>query len=258
MGGADEQQASVFPEVRRVDLGAPLRWLRAGWADLRRAPAASGFYGIVLALMGFTLTTFIAEAAYALALATGFLLVGPFLAMGLYDVSRRLERGEPAGLPTTLTAWKANVPAIGLYAVILALLMAVWLRVSVVVVALFFEGGVPSAGSFLHDVLASDEGLTFLLAYAAAGAGFALLVFATSVVSLPMLLDRPDMDTITAMIVSFNAMRINFWPMLLWAVLIVLLIGAGLLTYYIGLIVAIPVVGHATWHAYREAVTRDS
>ena len=69
-----------------------------------------------------------------------------------------------------------------------------------------------------------------------------------------MLLDRPDMDTITAMIVSFNAMRINFWPMLLWAVLIVLLIGAGLLTYYIGLIVAIPVVGHATWHAYREAV----
>jgi len=258
MGGADEQQGSVFPEVRRVDLGAPLRWLRAGWSDLRRAPVAGGFYGVVLALMGFTLTAVIGKAAYALALVTGFLLVGPFLAMGLYDISRRLERGEPARLADTLTAWKVNVPAIGLYAVILTLLMAVWLRVSVVVVALFFEGGVPSAGTLLKDVLASDEGLGFVVAYGAAGAGFALLVFATSVVSLPMLLDRPGMDTITAMIVSFNAMRVSFGPMLLWAALIVLITAAGFLTYYIGLIVAIPLVGHATWHAYRETVIRES
>jgi len=257
MGGADEQQGSVFPEVRRVDLRAPLRWLRAGWGDLRRAPVAGGFYGVVLALMGFTLIAVIGRAAYALALITGFLLVGPFLAMGLYDISRRLERGEPVRLAETLAAWKVNVPAIGLYAVILALLMAVWLRVSVVVVALFFEGGIPSAGTLLKDVLASDQGVTFVLAYGAAGAGFALLVFATSVVSLPMLLDRPGMDTITAMIVSFNAMRVSFWPMLLWAALIVLITAAGFLTHYIGLIVAIPLVGHATWHAYRETVTRE-
>ena len=149
------------------------------------------------------------------------------------------------------------MPAIGLYAIILTLLMAVWIRVSVVVVALFFEGGMPSSATFLHDVMASEEGLVFLAAYIAAGAGFALLVFATSAVSLPMLFDRSHMDTITAMIVSFGAVRSNFLPMLTWGALIALIVALGFLTYYVGLIVAIPLIGHATWHAYRDLVAAE-
>jgi uncharacterized membrane protein len=178
--------------------------------------------------------------------------------MGLYDVSRRRERGERVTLGPTLTAWKANAPAIGFYAVILALLMAVWIRVSVVVVALFFEGGVPTLQTLARDIVSSENGLFFLFAYLAAGAGFALLVFATSVISLPMLLDREKMDTLTAMITSFNALRLNFAPMVLWAAIIVVLTAVGFGTFYLGLVVLMPLVGHATWHAYREAVGGDS
>jgi len=254
MGELEESRVESLPGVRSVVGNAALRWLRSGLHDVMRAPAASLFYGVVLALMGLALTALLDRAAYALAVITGFLLVGPFLAMGLYDISRRLERGQPVRLVATLTAWRSNLPAIGLYAVILTLLMAVWIRVSVVVVALFFEGGVPTAATLVRDILAAEEGLVFVLAYVAAGAGFALLVFATSAVSLPMLLDRSRMDTISAMIVSFNAVRLNFGPMLLWAGLIALVTAIGFATFYVGLIVAIPVVGHATWHAYRDVV----
>ena len=139
------EEISPFPAVRTIRGDAPVRWLKRGWADLRAAPVASLFYGVVLALMGVVIGRFIGQAAYELAFVTGFLLVGPFLAMGLYDISRRRERGETLRLASTLTAWRTNVPAIGFYALILALLMAVWIRVSVVVVALFFEGGASSS-----------------------------------------------------------------------------------------------------------------
>jgi uncharacterized membrane protein len=248
------EEISPFPAVRTIRADAPVRWLKRGLADLRAAPLASLFYGVVLALMGVVIGRFFGQAAYELAFVTGFLLVAPFLAMGLYDISRRRERGETVRLAPTLTAWRANVPAIGFYALILALLMAVWIRVSVVVVALFFEGGMPNVQTLVRDILTSESGLFFLFAYAAAGAGFALLVFATSVVSLPMLLEREKMDTLTAMISSFNAVRLNFWPMVLWALLIVLLTAIGFATLYLGLIVVLPVIGHATWHAYREVI----
>jgi uncharacterized membrane protein len=249
-----EQSGSPFPEIRHIGVDAPPGWLGRGWADLRAAPAASLFYGVVLALMGLVIGRLASQAAYELAFVTGFLLVGPFLAMGLYDISRRRERGASVSLRPTLLAWKANLPAIALYSLILALLMAVWIRVSVVVVALFFEGGMPSMDTLARDILQSENGLFFVAAYLAAGGGFALLVFATSVVSLPMLLDREKMDTLTAMITSFNAVRLNFWPMVLWGLLIVGLTAVGFATFYVGLIVLLPVIGHATWHAYRDVV----
>src|SRR5215831_13762536 len=167
-----EQQSYALPRVRSISSQAIPKWLRAGWTDLTRAPQASLFYGVVLTAMGYLLTRFIGQGAYALALITGFLLMGPFLSMGLYDISRTLERGESVRLTATLLAWRANLPAIGLYAIILALLMAVWMRVSVVVVALFFEGGVPSAATLWSDIVRADQGLVFLLVYAAAGFGF--------------------------------------------------------------------------------------
>jgi uncharacterized membrane protein len=243
----------VWPTVRRVDARAPLRWLRLGLSDLRAAPAASLFYGGVLALMGYLLTRYYAGAV-GLALTTGFLLIGPFLAIGLYDVSRRRARGESVGLVPTLIAWKANVPSIGFYALILTLSLAFWIRVSVIVVALFFPDGTPTVAQFLAALGRSPDAWAFLLAYAAVGSGLALLVFATSAVSLPMLLDREKMDIVSAMIVSFNVLRVNFRPMLVWAALIVALTALGFATLYVGLIITLPLIGHATWHAYCEAV----
>ncbi|HEY4659344.1 MAG TPA: DUF2189 domain-containing protein [Gemmatimonadaceae bacterium] len=248
------ERDSAFPEIRHVGMDAPLRWLREGWADLRKAPVPSLFYGVTLAAMGFALTHAPGSGAVELALVTGFLLVGPFLLIGLYDIAKRVRRGEKVTIGRTMTAWRANVPSIGLYAIILTLLLAVWIRISVVVVALFFEGAPPSVTSLARDVLANPEALTFVAAYFAAGFGFALFVFATSVVSLPMLYDRRRMDTFTAMITSFNALRRNFWPMLAWAVIIVVLTAFGFATFYLGLVIVLPLIGLATWHAYREVV----
>ena len=248
------EETSPFPTVRSVAADAPMRWLARGWEDLCAAPRASLFYGVVLALMGWVIGRFLDQGAYELAFVTGFLLVGPFRAMGVYDISRRRGRGETVRLAPTLSAWRANLPALGFYALILALLMAVWIRVSVVVVALFFEGGMPALQTLAHDILTSENGLFFVAAYAAAGAGFALLVFSTSVVSLPMLLERGTMDTLTAMITSFNAVRLNFGAMLLWAAIIVALTAIGFATFYLGLIVVLPIIGHGTWHAYRDVI----
>ena len=247
------EQPFVWPQVRAIGRDAPRRWLRKALADLRAAPAASLFYGAVLALMGFLLAHYYAGAV-GLAFITGFLLVGPFLVIGLYDISRRRERGEPPRLAPTLVAWRENAPAIGFYALILTLSLAVWIRVSVVMMALFFPDGVPSAAGFAAELVRSPEAWLFVLAYGAAGGGLALLVFATSAVSLPMLLDRGNMDIVSAMIVSFNVLRLNFAPMMLWAATIVALTCDRLRHRYLGLVVALPLIGHGAWHAYRETV----
>lgn len=243
-----------WPETVAVGMDAPIRWLRQGWADFCAAIEASLAYGVTFTVMGWLLLGMTKEPAYELALVTGFLIVGPFLCLGLYDISRCLERKQPVKLATTLVAWRRNAPAVGFFALILALLMAVWLRVSLVVVALFFPRGMPSLADMIANVVTAPEGLVFVLAYVIAGAGFALLVFASSAVSIPMLLDREKMDALTAMIVSFNALRKSFGPMLLWALIIVVLTAAGVVTWFAGLAVAVPVIGHGTWHAYRDVV----
>jgi uncharacterized membrane protein len=235
----------VAPVPKSVAPGALCRWLAAGWRDLAAAPGPSLFYGAVLAGMGFLLTNWFAGAV-GIALTTGFLLVGPFLAIGLYDISRRRELGETVRLGPTLVAWKANFPSIGFYALVLTLLLAVWIRVSVVVVALFFPEG--------RIDWSAPDAWAFAAAYTAAGAGLALFVFATSSLSLPALLDRRDLDTITAAIVSFNALRANFTTMLAWAACIVVATAIGFATGFVGLVVILPLAGHMTWHAYRESV----
>ncbi len=253
-GAVVREAPFVMPRVRAVASGAPWRWLALGVADLRAAPGPSLFYGFVFAVMGAAIQRFVGEAALELALVTGFLLVSPFLAVGIYDISRHRTRGKPVVFTHTLVAWQANAPSIGFYALILALLLAVWIRVSVVVVALFFTGDMPQEGGIFAQLAATPEGWVFMAAYAAAGAGFALFVFATGAVSIPMLLDRHGMDTLTAMITSFSALRRNLPVMVLWAVTIVVLVAVGVFTWYLGLVVVVPLVGHASWHAYRDCV----
>jgi uncharacterized membrane protein len=240
-----DEERFVWPRVRRPAPGALRRWFAAGWADLAAAPGPSLFYGTALAIMGLLLTRFFGG-AIGIALTTGFLLVGPFLAIGLYELSRQRERGEPQRLAPSLVAWRANFPSIGFYALGLTLLLAVWIRVSVVVVALSFPEG-------RIDWSAPDTWV-FAAAYAAAGGALALFVFATSSLSLPLLLDRRDLDTISAAIVSFNALRANFATMLAWAACIVVLTAVGFATLHAGLAVVLPLIGHMTWHAYRESI----
>ncbi len=244
-----------FPPIRTVGPLAAFAWLAQGLRDMCRAPAASLAYGVVFALMG-GLIAFVFRNAYELtsALTAGFLLVGPFLATGLYDISRRLERDGSVRFADTAAAWRANLGAFSLFSLVLTIIALIWARASLVTFALFFSsGGMPTLKSFMAQVV-SVEHVDFLLTYFAVGALFAGIVFAVSVVSVPMMLDRGT-DTIVAALTSVRALFTNPVPLLIWALLIVLVIGIGFATFFVGLVVAVPLVGHATWHAYKALVT---
>jgi uncharacterized membrane protein len=248
------ESSPTTPRVRIVSTDQPWEWLGAGWKDLWRAPAASISYGLIFVVMGYFLVYLVeARFQYALALTTGFLLAGPFLAMGLYDLSRRLEAGESATLGHALTAWRRNAPPILIFGGLISLLMIVWARLSAVLFAVIVGGRNLTLDGSTAQLFFSGSGLTFLLVFVVVGAIVAAAIFVISVVSIPMMLDRKT-DFITAVLTSVTAVRANPWPMALWAALIVIFTGIGLLTFYIGLALTLPLVGHATWHAYRDLV----
>lgn len=248
-----EARPSPFPPVRKVALAAPFAWLALGWGDLRRAPVASLSYGVAFALMGWLIhLVFQRMVELTSALTAGFLLLGPFLATGLYDISRRLQRGEPVALGQTLTAWRSNLGAFSLFALCLTVIMLVWARASLVTFALFFSSGMPTLKNFFGQVISADH-VDFLVTYFAVGAVFASIAFAVSVVSVPMMLDRGT-DTVVAALTSVRALFANPGPLLLWAALIALIVGLGFATLFVGLVVAVPWIGHATWHAYQSLV----
>lgn len=242
-----------FPGVRDVPATSPLRWLARGFSDLRSCPIPSLFYGFCFAGMGL-LITFVFEHAYEYtsALTSGFLLLGPFLAMGLYEISRRHELGEHCSLTPTLTVWRRNAGNIGLFAVVLGIVFLIWARASLVVFALFYTNEMPNLSGFLEQLL-KMENFEFLAVYFGVGLLFAGLVFAVSVVSIPLMLDR-NQDAITSMLASIAALARNPGAMLVWAAVIVGVTLIGFLTFHLGLVVLMPIIGHATWHAYRDLV----
>ena len=248
-----EPPSSPLPGVRHVRASAPLGWLVAGARDLRAHPLPSLFYGACFAAMGFLIAfTFRHAYEYVAALVTGFFLVGPFLAVGLYDLSRRRERGETPTLAPTLCAWRANTGAIGVFTLVLTVILLVWARASLIAFALFYEGAMPTVAGFLDQMLSLDN-LEFLLAYAVVGGFFAVLTFATSVVAVPMMLDRGT-DGVVATLTSLRAFGANVPAMLVWGLAIVAIVGLGFALAFVGLVVAVPWIGHATWHAYRALV----
>ncbi len=248
-----DQSEAPFPTIRTVPMLAALDWLRKGLDDAKAAPKASLFYGLCFAAMGF-LISFVFRNAYHLTsgLTAGFLLVGPYFAIGLYELSRRRERGEPLDLGPTLTVWRKHMANVGVFSLILTVIFLVWARASMVVFALFYTQEMPTLDSFLRQLIGL-ENLEFMFAYFAVGLLFASIVFAISVVSIPMMMDRGQ-DSVTAMIASTIALFRNVGPLTLWAAVIVTLTVIGIVTFFIGLIFLMPIVGHATWHAYRDLV----
>ncbi|HMM76074.1 MAG TPA: DUF2189 domain-containing protein [Gammaproteobacteria bacterium] len=248
-----EPAVSIVPPVRVVGLDAPWRWLKLGLEDFRAAGFASVFYGLVFACMGRLLSWVFSHAyEYVWALTSGFMLVGPFLALGLYDLSRRRGRGETPSLRPTLFAWRENLASLGLFGLVLGILLLLWSRASLVVIAVSFPDEMPSFEHFTRNLFAPEH-LQFLLVYCSVGAVFASLVFATAVVSVPMMLDR-DTDGIVAALTSLRNCAENAATMVLWAGIITALTALGFATWHLGLVLIVPVIGHATWHAYKEIV----
>ena len=247
-------EESAFPPIRRVSALRAFVWLQLGWRDLWVSPRISLLYGLCFAGMGFLLRIVLANAPqYLSALSCGFLLLGPLLALGLYDISRRIEK-EKSGMLASLFSMRGRWSNIGILALVLAVIMLVWARASLVVFALFYNKGMPTMQGFLSQLF-SISNIEFIAVYCCIGFIFASIVFAISWVSIPLMLDR-DTDAITAMIISTVALFVNVPVTIVWALAIVALVVFGFFTWNLGLIIAMPLVGHATWHAYREVVGR--
>lgn len=246
-------KASIFSlKLNDVPVNSAFLWLKKGWQDFRCCPKAGLFYGLCFFLMGHALwAVFNSAPAYVLAMSAGFLLLGPFLCLGLYHSSRQIERGEPTSLRASLLAWTPTKGAMGIFAGVLLVLEMLWGRASLIVFAVTFNS-MPSAEGTLAQ-LVNPENVEFLIAYAVVGSFFAGLIFISSVISIPMIMDR-RVDAVSAGLTSITACFQNPGAMFVWGASITLLIGVSMLPYFLGLIVAGPVVGHATWHAYRAIV----
>ncbi len=246
-----------LPETRRVESMRPLRWIAAGWKDFTKAPGISITYGLVFALLGYALLQVSDDYPhFAMTYVAGFFLVGPFLAIGLYAIARRLEHDKPAGIIHALTAWHRSGLSVALFGAMIAIALVLWIRLSWVFIGLILAGG-GDISALVAPTLTSAQGLQFLALYALSGAVLAALVFALSATSLPMMYER-RVDIVTAIRTSLVAVRGNTPAMAVWAGLIVLIAGLGMVTYMIGFVIAFPLLGYATWHAYRDLVPRQT
>ena len=243
--GADEHIEPLFYPSNRLGLDAPMRWLRLGWKDLQQAKAASLTYGVGLVAFGYLVTWLAWGEGNTLALftlAVAFILAGPVLAFGLYSVSRQLEQGREPRLGVCWMESRNHMRNELLFALVMLVVLLIWARAASMV-HVFFPIG---------EELGVLGWVEFLAVGSAVGSIFAAIVFSSSVVALPMMLDR-NTDAITSALTSVNAVLSNKAVMVLWAAMIV---GLTLIaTAYLGFIVILPLIGHASWHAYRETVS---
>ena len=251
-----EYPGDTLPDVRTVPASRPFHWLNQAWHDLGQTPITSLVYGGLFALLGWGLYS-VGEGAphFIMTYVAGFFLAGPFLAIGLYAVAHRIEHHKPANLWHALTAWHRSGLQVAIYAALIAFLMIFWIRLSWLVIGLAFVQGEHIGLDTLMQAIGGGAGFNYFVIYLLLGALFAALVFSLSVVALPMMQDR-RLDIVTAMLTSLKAVRKNPHAMLVWAALIVGLAAIGFATFLLGLVIIFPVLGFATWHAYRDLVPR--
>lgn len=243
----------AIKDIRRLRLSDPWHWLWQGARDLLASKRIGLFYGLCFWGMALLLgAVFRSRPEYVMSVASGCLLLGPFLAMGLYEVSRRRELGLTPELAASLTCWDRHMGSMGLLVLVLIVLELLWGRASLVVFAVFFDTGMPSTTGVLQAVF-NPQNWEFLLVYSLVGSVFAGLVYGVGVVAIPMILDR-DTDAISAAITSLQVVAENPLVMLSWGLLITALVLVALLPWGLGLLLVGPWLGHASWHAYRGTV----
>jgi uncharacterized membrane protein len=229
----------------------------AGWKDLTRAPGFSLPFGVFYALAGLLIVYLLllrGEEYLVFPTISMFLLVGPITAVGLYEISRRLEAGERLTFAGVAGAFRRHGGLqIGVFGVILFFCALFWAKTAAFIYALHFGLHPVPVTQILTAVTTTLGGLQFFVIGTAVGALFAGIVFSISVVAVPMLLDR-DVDPVTAIVTSLTAVAQSPMSFLGFAAMVVLLIGVGIGTFFLGLIVTLPMVGHATWHLYRKVV----
>lgn len=244
---------------RTLSMNAPFDWLAAGWRDFQRAPLVGALHGAVLAAFGGLLFAVGRDYFWFLAGAfSGFLLIAPVLAVGLYAMSRAFERGERAGLALvwrTWLSWRGHPHhdwRLVRFGLLLALAGTGWVLTSASLITLFAPAPIATPLDFLRHVVLAREGFLFE-AWLALGGVLAAPVFASSVITLPLLLDR-RIGVLEAVLTSWCSVLANPLPLALWAALIMGITLLALLPAMLGLLIAVPWLGHASWHAYRATV----
>lgn len=252
-----ETTAPAIPEVNEVDLSDLKAALALGWQDFRRAPLYGLAFAAVYVLGGWLIwwaTTTKGQIWWTLPASAGFPILGPFIACGFYEISRRLEVGQALDRSIFGVIWRQKDRQIPSIAAVVVVFFLFWNFLAHMIFALFL-GNVPMTNvSSSLAVFATTEGMAMLVVGTLVGAVFATLLFSLTVVSLPMLLDR-EVDFVTAMLTSFALVRENPGVMLGWGALIGVALFLGMLPGFFGLFLVLPLFGHASWHLYRRAIT---
>ncbi|WP_086607438.1 DUF2189 domain-containing protein [Erythrobacter donghaensis] len=242
----------VVSDLVLADLAAALS---TGWQDFRAMPRFGLFFGGVYVIAGLAigwLTVSGGNLTWLIPAIAGFPLVAPFIAVGLYEASRRRAAGEPLGWRAVLSALKGHgddqILSMG---VIVFVAFSFWMIVAHAIFAVFV--GESGMGRDPLAALTTPQGLAMLTVGSAVGGAMAFAFYAITVISLPLLVDRQH-DFLTAIIASLKVVRRNFAVMLTWAAIIAALLFVAMLPGFLGLLVALPVLGHATWHLYVRAV----
>lgn len=234
----------------------PFSWLARGWDDLSDSPMASLAYGAIVTFMGLLLIMLSRHPYFLAAAISGFLLVGPILTTGLCELSRRQARGEAATFDTSLDALTRNRTGLEHFAFTLLVLSVAWFLLSTVMLTQIMGSAAPNFGASvwaLWSEIVEQIPAEQMLGYLVVGGALAAVVFALSVVTVPMLIDR-EVTAREAMLTSLRQTLAHLPTMFVWAVLIVALVALGFATFLLGMIVVFPLLGHATWHAYRDLV----
>lgn len=245
------------PVVRTITAQDVAEALVQGLRDFRAAPRFGLLFGAFYAIGGVLViasATALGMSYLAYPLAAGFALLGPFVAIGLYEVSRRLEAGEAPTLRGVFAVMTSR-SEIGWMAFVTLFIFIAWMYQVRLLMALFLglNASYSSLNQFIVVILTTNEGLVFLLVGNLIGAALALVLFSLTVVSFPLLLER-DVDFVTAMVTSVRAVVASPVPMIGWAAVIVILLVLSALPFFVGLLLTLPVLGHATWHLYRRIV----
>jgi uncharacterized membrane protein len=242
--------------INPVGMDRPRAWLAAGFEDFRQATAVSLAYGMFWVGLSIAVTVgaiMLDLWHWLLPMAAGFMFIGPLVTVGSYGISRALEANRAPHLGDAFSAWRPHAGQLAMMGVMLMIFFLAWIRLATLLFALFYGFEAPGPAALYASLLTTPQGLGMILVGTVIGAVLAFGAFAMSVVAIPTLMDQ-ELTFMEGIEASVRSVMRNFRPMLLWALILTGCVLVGMLTFYIGLALILPVLGHASWHAYEDLV----